>query len=238
MVQLYTSEAYLIKQIELPEMDRLGVFYTKDYGKQTLLLKGIKKTQSKLQYRVYDWSYSEIEFVIGKSMGRLIAIQDHLSYQHKIDSLKHISALSVLFEIIDTLTDENHPDQQIFSVIQEYSDAMYKLKPNIVGWISWLIIRVFFILGLGVNMSHCVLSGDTKASGFGLSVRSGGLVKQELAHEVDDYIPLTTKEIILIRRWQKGIVPQDSETIPWKSIQSHLQWYSLSISSLEEVQFI
>lgn len=231
MSPIHNTLAYLVKQIDLPDTDRLGVFYTKEYGKQTLLLKGIKKSTSKLQYRLYDWGKSDIEFIVGRSISRLIAIRDIDSHSDINKSIEGNALMGLIFELLDQLTDDNHRDIGVFECIEQYIILVRKnhTKPQLL--IGWLLIRLLYTLGYGMNLSHCVITGNTKAKDFGISVRSGGLVISELASDIDDYIAVNTNLIYTLRQWQKGIWVE-IENFPWTLVQYHLQWYRLQSNSL------
>lgn len=231
MSPIHNSLAYLIKQIDLPDTDRLGIFYTKEYGKQTLLLKGIKKSTSKLQYRLYDWGKSDIEFIVGRSISRLIAIRDIDSHSDINQSIESHALMGFIFELLDQLTDDNHRDIGVFECIEQYITLIREnhTKPQLL--IGWLLIRLLYTLGYGMNLSHCVITGNTKAKDFGISVRSGGLVVSQLASDIDDYIEVNTDLIYTLRQWQKGIWVE-IENFPWVIVQYHLQWYKLQSNSL------
>jgi DNA repair protein RecO (recombination protein O) len=231
MSPIHNSLAYLIKQIDLPDTDRLGVFYTKEYGKQTLLLKGIKKSTSKLQYRLYDWGKSDIEFIVGRNISRLIAIRDIDSHTDIYQNIEGHALMGLLFELLDQLTDDNHKDIGVFECIESYIDLVkcHYAKPQLL--VGWLLIRLLYMLGYGINLSHCVITGNTKAKDFGISVRSGGLVISDLASDIDDYIAVNTDLIYTLRQWQKGIW-FEIEDFPWSIVQYHLQWYKLKSNSL------
>ncbi len=231
MSPIHHSQAYLIKQIDLPDTDRLGVFYTREYGKQTLLLKGIKKSTSKLQYRLYDWGKSDIEFIVGRSISRLIAIKDIDSYADIHSNMNSVAVMGLLFELLDQLTDDNHQDISVFECIDQYTYLVrnYAEKPyNLIGW---LLVRLLYTLGYGMNLSHCVVTGNTKAKDFGISIRSGGLVISQLQSDIDDYIPVNKDLIYVMRQWQKGVWVE-IEDFPWIIVQYHLQWYRLHSNSL------
>jgi DNA repair protein RecO (recombination protein O) len=236
MAIIHQSEAYLIKQIDLPDVDRLGVFYTKEYGKQTLLLKGIKKSTSKLQYRLYDWGKSDIEFIVGRNISRLIAIRDLDSYSDLYLDLISTALMGVVFELLDQLTDDNHRDIQVFECIEQYielvktySQGQYKIL------IGWLLTRLLYILGYGINLSHCVITGSTKAKDFGISIRSGGLVVSDLQEDLEDYIGVSSDLIYILRQWQKGIWVEVKQ-FPWSIVQYQLQWYKLTSNSLNLIK--
>lgn len=235
MAIIHQSEAYLIKQIDLPDVDRLGVFYTKDYGKQTLLLKGIKKSTSKLQYRLYDWGKSEIEFIVGRNTSRLIAIRDLDSYADLYLDLKSTALMGVVFELLDQLTDDNHKDIQVFECIEQYIELVKKYSVNYKILVAWLLTRLLYILGYGINLSHCVISGATKSKDFGISIRAGGLITSNLQQEFEDYIAVSGELIYILRQWQKGIW-FETKSFPWKIVQYQLNWYKLKSNSLNLIK--
>lgn len=231
MSPIHHTQAYLIKQIDLPDTDRLGIFYTREYGKQTLLLKGIKKSTSKLQYRLYDWGKSDIEFIVGRSMSRLIAIKDIDSHTDIQRDMNSIAIMGLLFELIDQLTDDNHQDIHVFDCIEQYTNLIRRYPDKLHSLIGWLFIRLLYTLGYGMNLSQCVITGNTKAQHFGLSIRSGGLVVSTFQYDIDDYIPVSRDLIYVMRQWQKGIWISIDD-FPWSIIQYHLQWYQLHSNSL------
>jgi DNA repair protein RecO (recombination protein O) len=235
MAIIHHSEAYLIKQIDLPDVDRLGVFYTKNYGKQTLLLKGIKKSTSKLQYRLYDWGKSEIEFIVGRNTSRLIAIKDLDSYADLYLDLKSTALMGVIFELLDQLTDENHTDTQVFECIEYYIELVKKHSNQYQLVIGWLLTRLLYSLGYGINLSHCVVTGVTKAKDFGISIRAGGLVVSDLKIDFEDYVPISSELIYILRQWQKGVW-LEAKDFPWKLVQYQLNWYRLKSNSLNLIK--
>ncbi len=235
MAIIHHSEAYLIKQIDLPDVDRLGVFYTKNYGKQTLLLKGIKKSTSKLQYRLYDWGKSEIEFIVGRNTSRLIAIKDLDSYADLYLDLKSTALMGVIFELLDQLTDENHTDTQVFECIEHYIELVKKHSNQYQLVIGWLLTRLLYTLGYGINLSHCVVTGVTKAKDFGISIRAGGLVVSDLKIDFEDYVPISSELIYIFRQWQKGVW-LEAKDFPWKLVQYQLNWYRLKSNSLNLIK--
>lgn len=235
MAIIHHSEAYLIKQIDLPDVDRLGVFYTKNFGKQTLLLKGIKKSTSKLQYRLYDWGKSEIEFIVGRNTSRLIAIKDLDSYADLYLDLKSTALMGVIFELLDQLTDENHTDTQVFECIEQYIELVKKHSNQYQLVIGWVLTRLLYSLGYGINLSHCVVTGVTKAKDFGISIRAGGLVIATLRPDFEDYVPISSELIYTLRQWQKGVW-LEAKDFPWKLVQYQLNWYRLKSNSLNLIQ--
>ena len=97
--------------------------------------------------------------------------------------------------------------------------------------IGWLLTRLLYTLGYGINLSHCVVTGVTKSRDFGISIRAGGLVISELKVEFEDYISISSELIYILRQWQKGIWIEVQD-FPWQLVQYQLHWYNLKSNSL------
>ena len=200
-----------------------------------MLLKGIKKSTSKLQYRLYDWGKSDIEFIVGRNTARLIAIRDLDSYSDLYLDLKSTALMGIIFELLDQLTDDNHQDTQVFECIEQYVELVKLNSNQYKTLIAWLLTRLLYILGYGINLSHCVVTGSTKAKDFGISIRAGGLVISDLKTEYEDYTAVSSDLIYILRQWQKGIWLGASK-FPWDIVKHQLNWYKLKSNSLNLIK--
>ena len=86
------------------------------------------------------------------------------------------------------------------------------------------------LLGFGLETGQCVRTGVTKSSQFGMSVRAGGLVTKAASAGLDDWVPVTSQEILRMRQWQRGRVEQGK--IPWQIIEYSIRWYGIPVESL------
>lgn len=68
---MYSTEAIVLKRIDIGEADQLFSMYTKEFGKIRARAQGIKKEAAKLKGHLEPLSRAHISFVIGKSGERL-----------------------------------------------------------------------------------------------------------------------------------------------------------------------
>lgn len=226
MAQVYETPAVLLRQIDLPEADRIGVFYTYEYGKYPLLLKGIKKAQSKLQYCIRDGAWVDIEFVLGRQTARLTSI-------HEVDLFADLAWDRRLSELqgfwlffLDYMTEDEDRDKKLFHTLV---DGLYYIReygeqcPEVVK--SWLVVRGMVLLGYGVDLVQCVISQNSRSRQFFLSIKYGGLVAEEVECDDPDCFPVNEQDILTLRRWQKGefVLYQ----FPPSLVTCYLGWYGI-----------
>ncbi len=225
MSQVYETPAILIRQIDLPGEDRLGVFFTREYGKRTLLLKGVKKSQAKLQYRLREGEVREIEFVRGRNSDRLTAIHQERFFEYHPQNLILIDWVCTF---IDTLIVDEGEDVDIYDwaeiailAIQEVS------KEEQVSFVSWMLIRGLSLLGYGLDVSQCVMTGAKRSSEFYIAVDAGGLIVKDVVVHHPQSVRLTKEDIQVIRRYQRG--EYCHHQLPITMIQQYASWYGLPL---------
>ena len=69
---MYTTDAIVLKKIDVGEHDALYMLYTEGYGKMRAVAAGIKKPEAKLRGHLEPLSLSRIRFVTGKNRERII----------------------------------------------------------------------------------------------------------------------------------------------------------------------
>lgn len=68
---MYTTDAIILKKIDVGEADTAFVFYTKEFGKMRALAQGVKKEEAKLKGHLEPLSLCTIGFVLAKNGERL-----------------------------------------------------------------------------------------------------------------------------------------------------------------------
>ena len=228
MSQVYETPAILLRQIDLPDEDRLGVFFTREYGKRTLLLKGIKKAQAKLQYRLREGEVREIEFIRGKSIDRLTAIhQDTVGQESSSSDERHRWALVTwMCRVVDSLVEEDGEDGELFGWCLQAEDLIRRIPSGeIQAVFGWMVVRVLFVLGYGLDVSQCVVTGEKRSNRFFISVEAGGLLVESVIRDYPHSLMLSREDILTFRKYQQGLYT--GQILPPKLLEQYIQWYSL-----------
>ena len=121
----YTSEAIVLARKNYSEADRILILFTKHFGKQSVLAKGIRRPSSRK--RGHLEVFSQIKFFAARGRGLDIISEaetiDNFSFIRK--DLKKASLAYYFMEVIGKTTHEGEPHKELFDLIVIY---LKKLK--------------------------------------------------------------------------------------------------------------
>ncbi|MFH1971237.1 MAG: DNA repair protein RecO [Patescibacteria group bacterium] len=116
----YSTEAIILATKDYSEADRILVVYTKDFGKLSLIAKGVRKTKSKK--RGHLEIFNHLKFSAVKSKGLDIMVEADLvnSFPKIRKSLKKISVGYYFCEVIGKSIKEEEKHSGFFDFILSY----------------------------------------------------------------------------------------------------------------------
>ncbi len=143
----YSSEGIILKRINYGEADRILTVFTRDFGKLSLLAKGVRKIKSKK--RGHLEVFSQIKFSAHKTpvldvLTEVLAIKN---FEIIREDLKKVSLAYYFCEVINKIThDGEHPSTiyNLLSTVLEQLEHETKLKK----------IRLEFIYNLLTEMGY------------------------------------------------------------------------------------
>lgn len=117
MKQLVTRAA-ILSRTDYGEADRILTLLTPDFGKLTLLAKGVRRVKSKLAGGIELFSVSEITFIQGRgSMGTLVSTRLVKHYANIITDIERTMLGYDLIKRLNKLT-EDQPEEAYFTLLQ------------------------------------------------------------------------------------------------------------------------
>lgn len=177
-MEYYSSLAFVLGQEPIKEHDRRYVFYTKEFGKLTLLAPGARKINAKLAGHLEIPALVQIEFTMSHTP-RLITALEEIPY---LEIKKRKKALTVAFLITDLVNEfvlEKQLDPDIWKLL---FDIFYFLEKNLnqfpeVVDFAWLYFNAQFlkIIGLSPFLEGCTECG-TKINNKFFSFEKKGTV--------------------------------------------------------------
>ena len=143
----YSTEAIILATKDYSEADRILVVYTKDFGKLSLIAKGVRKTTSKKRGHLEIFNY--LKFSAVKSKGLDIMIEADLinSFPKIRKNLKKISVGYYFCEVIGKITKEEEKHPGFFEFIIAYFLRLEK-ENNLKS------LRISFIKDLVINLGY------------------------------------------------------------------------------------
>lgn len=144
MKQLVTS-AIILGRTDYGEADRIITLLTPDYGKLTLLAKGVRRVKSKLAGGIELFSVSEITFIKGRgAVGTLVSTRLVKHYDRIVTNLDRTMLGYELIKKLNKAT-EDEPEEEYFDLMRAAFEALNDpdLDATLIAlWFSMQLLRL------------------------------------------------------------------------------------------------
>jgi len=191
--------AIILSRRDSKEDDQIVSIYTKKYGKQELIARGVKKIISNNSTHLEPCTLVDIEIASGKEWQVLITSNT----KHYFRAIREDLKKSIIAEQIVTLTNhilkQDDKDEGIFSLL---SHALYRLEqtsqPSLL-LIDTYIIRLLECLGFSPQIDTCAITGDNSHLTHFLPAAGGFISHQAFLERTDrsSTAILVSKEALL-----------------------------------------
>jgi len=114
--RVYQTSGIIIKRHKFGEADRLVTLFTADFGKLRAIAKGAMRPGSKLGGNVELLTHSHLMLARGRNLDIVTQAQAIDIFLPIRDSLKLMSCGFYLSELVDTFTEENVEDREMFNL--------------------------------------------------------------------------------------------------------------------------
>lgn len=155
MKQLLT-QGIVLGRIDYGEADRIITILTPDYGKLSLMAKGVRRVKSRLAGGIELFSVSDITFIRGRGeVGTLISTRLKKHYGHITESIERVQLAYDLIKILNKVT-EDEPESEYFELLEQTFVALDD------AWVANEVVRLWFfaqLLRLGGHAPN--LNSDT-----------------------------------------------------------------------------
>jgi len=125
-----TLTSIILSRETFHENDLLITTYTQEKGKVILQARGAKKILSKLAGHLEPVSLSSLEITIGKNIDQLIGANLINPYKKIKADVTKIGYANYFSELVNEFTHPNHPDLQIFNLLQKSLDYLNNNSNN------------------------------------------------------------------------------------------------------------
>ncbi|CAN5354713.1 hypothetical protein BH10PAT1_BH10PAT1_5000 [soil metagenome] len=142
----YSSEGFVIGRKNFSEADRIVVFYTKDFGKVSLIAKGVRKLTSRKRGGIEI--FSKIKFSAVKTNGLDILTEVSVidGYDEVRANLRRISIGYYICEVIAKVTRDNETHLEIFQLMERYFEEL-KTNRNLKVLRGKFVTELLVVLG-------------------------------------------------------------------------------------------
>lgn len=185
------ADAVVIRSIDFSDSSEIITFYTREYGKVTVLAKGVRRKSSRITGHVDLFSRGEIVFTTG-SHGRRLDILTEADAREKYSKIRknidRFYAACHAAEIVNMLTAPEDPDSEIFDELVALLRALNTTDEPALPLFAFEV-RLLVHAGFMPQLSACVSCGRAiKGKSAMFSVQRGGVLCEKCSPT--EYSPL------------------------------------------------
>ena len=158
------TQAIILNRTEYGEADRILTLLTPDYGKLSLIAKGVRRIKSKLAGGIELFSVSDISFIRGRGeVGTLISTR---LIKHYGNIVSDVNRTMLGYELIKRLhkATEDQPEPEYFELLQEAFAALDDPTIDIQLVRLWFLMQLLRIDGHTPNLQSDI-AGDKLVAG-------------------------------------------------------------------------
>lgn len=154
------TEGLVLRTRNYKEADQLLTLYTNKVGKVNAIVKGVRKTKSKLRGGVQLFSHTNLSLYLGKGLATVTQAEPIDSFMHLKTDLGKITYASYLAELIDSFILEKEPDPHLFQIVLKTFNLLTDREPFII--MRWAEMNILSHLGYQPCLTNCVECGNEK----------------------------------------------------------------------------
>lgn len=171
------TEGIVLKTFDLRETSRIAVFFTKEHGKVSGVLKGIRKDHRKFGSSVDRFSVNLIVYYQYRNSDlHLISHCDLKGYYYPIrQDLKKSLAASYILELVNLMMPQEEKNEKIYQLMLDFLESLQTADdPNLL--VHFFQIKILSLSGFKPNLDRCLKCKKRIIEHARFSVKEGGLV--------------------------------------------------------------
>lgn len=146
------TSAIILRRINYAEADRILTLLTKDFGKLSVLAKGVRREKSKLAGGIELFSESDISFIKGRGeVSTLVSSQLLRHFGNIHTELERMQIASEFLKRLDTVTEQEAGGDFYDLCVAVFIALNTKEIPAIVTK-AWGTMRLMLLLGESINV--------------------------------------------------------------------------------------
>lgn len=176
-MSIHRTEAIVLNRRDFRETSIIANFYTRDFGKISGILKGIKEEPAKFASTLEPFSYNEIIFYKKRNSNLHLVSQCDLRDNFNLirENILKISAASLIMELINVIMPQEDKNEDVFNLASAIlKELEINNNPNKITTI--FKIKILAISGFKPHFDSCVSCGLKIMSQSKFSLSLGGLL--------------------------------------------------------------
>lgn len=174
---IHSTQALVLKKQDFRETSLIVDFYTRDFGRLSGILKGIRKTPAKFASTLEPFSLNDIIFYkkISTSLHLVSQCDVKKNFSQVRRSIEGVSTASVITELIRAVMQPEDKNEEIFDLAVNCLNEL-ELSSNPDKILTIFKIKVLSLSGFKPHFDSCVSCHDRILGQSKFSLSVGGLL--------------------------------------------------------------
>jgi len=176
-MSIHKTEAIVLKTQDLRETSMIANFYTRDFGKLSGVLKGIRQEQGKFASTLEPFSHNDIIFY--KKRNSALHLVSECELKDNFDEMRKnifkIGLSSVMMELISTIMPQEDKNVEVFDLVLACLKEM-EVSNNPSKIATIFKIKMLELSGFKPHLDSCVSCGARTDVQSKFSLSLGGLL--------------------------------------------------------------
>ena len=157
MEQYQHLSAIILRSRDYKEADQLLTVYTREQGKLTVQVRGVKKTNSKLRGGILLFSQAELVVTAGKAFPIVTGASTVTSFASLRSDFARMSYAGYAAELLDQVISEGHADEELYFFMLQTLQLLEFIDPWVA--VRYLELKVLERQGYPPELKHCQKCG-------------------------------------------------------------------------------
>ncbi|MCL0048757.1 DNA repair protein RecO [Dehalococcoidia bacterium] len=210
--KIYTTEAIVLKHANLGEADRMLTLYTPNMGKLKAVVRGARRTRSKLGGHVEPVTHCSLVLARGRNLDTVTQSQTIESFLSIRNDLWLTARALYLIELADAFTPEHAENYPVYKLLLDVLHGLGKVRrEEAASWMQHLMLLRYFELqllghvGYQPQLRDCIncRSLIEPVENF-FSPSGGGILCPKCAHTEPVVQPISVNALKVMRLLQRG----------------------------------
>lgn len=193
---LIKTRAVVIKSQDYKENDKIVWLFTEEFGKISVLVRGVKKKNSHFVSGATLFSYGNYLLFAGKGMYTMNEVMVIESFKNLMASLETLAYGSYVCELINMAIPDKEENKELFKLLVS---TLYLIKnqvsdPELLS--CAFLLKLLRITGYDLSLENCSICGEKIATSNNFSLNNYGGVCSKCSKERTKYISYSAYNII------------------------------------------
>ncbi len=153
--RVYTTEAIVLKRLNLGEADRIVTLYTPTAGKLRAIAKGARRPASRLAGHLELFCLSVLQLAHGRELDVVTQAETSAAYRNVREDLALTSQAFCALELVDRFTPDHLENRALFVLLRELLDALDRPSPSALA-LHYFELHALAALGYRPQLTGCV----------------------------------------------------------------------------------